>query len=142
MNKILLILLLNTNIQAFNWKQTIEDAINLSPIGATIYELTKDTGPKHDPGFSFLTLPDNKNTSDDIVTFKDIKGLEDVLVEIKETIDFLKSPQRFIDMGAELPKGILLEGPPGTGKTLIARAIAGEANCMFLSASGSEFHKS
>ena len=59
--------------------------------------------------------------------------------EVKELVDFLKTPKKFADMGAKIPRGVLLVGPPGTGKTLLARAVAGEANVPFYSISGSEF---
>lgn len=73
------------------------------------------------------------------VKFKDIAGLEEEKKELEEVVDFLKQPKRFYEMGAKIPKGILLYGKPGTGKTLIAKAIAGEAGAPFISMSGSEF---
>jgi len=73
------------------------------------------------------------------VTFADVGGADQVEVELKEIIQFLKEPARFTALGAKLPKGILLVGPPGTGKTLLARATAGEAGVPFFSISGSEF---
>lgn len=73
------------------------------------------------------------------IRFKDIAGLEEEKNELIEIVDFLKEPKRFYDMGAKIPKGILLYGKPGTGKTLIAKAIAGEAGVPFISMSGSEF---
>ena len=73
------------------------------------------------------------------VSFKDIAGLEEEKKELEEIVDFLKQPKRFYEMGAKIPKGILLYGNPGTGKTLIAKAIAGEAKVPFISMSGSEF---
>ncbi|MBN1260299.1 MAG: ATP-dependent zinc metalloprotease FtsH [Anaerolineae bacterium] len=73
------------------------------------------------------------------VKFKDVGGLDEVEVELKEIIEFLKDPQRFSRLGAKLPKGVLLVGPPGTGKTLLARATAGEAGVPFFSISGSDF---
>ncbi|HUY85517.1 MAG TPA: ATP-dependent zinc metalloprotease FtsH [Acidimicrobiales bacterium] len=72
-------------------------------------------------------------------TFDDVAGYTGVKQEISEVVDFLKNPGRFSDIGAKIPKGILLVGPPGTGKTLIARAVAGEAGVPFLSVSGSDF---
>jgi len=72
-------------------------------------------------------------------TFADVAGYQGVKVEISEVVDFLKSPHRFREVGARIPKGILLVGPPGTGKTLLARAVAGEAGVPFLSVSGSDF---
>jgi cell division protease FtsH len=71
--------------------------------------------------------------------FTDVAGYEGVKREIREVVDFLKEPDRFLEIGARIPKGVLLVGPPGTGKTLIARAVAGEAGVPFLSVSGSDF---
>jgi len=73
------------------------------------------------------------------ITFKDVAGLEEEKTELIEIVDFLKKPEKFYEMGAKIPKGILLYGKPGTGKTLIAKAIAGEAGVPFISMSGSEF---
>jgi len=73
------------------------------------------------------------------VTFEDVAGLESAKVDLKEIIDYLKNPQKFSKLGANVPKGVLLMGPPGTGKTLLARGTAGEADVAFYSISGSEF---
>ena len=73
------------------------------------------------------------------VRFKDVAGCEEEKEEVKEIIDYLRSPKKFTDMGAHIPKGILMVGPPGTGKTLLAIAVAGEANVPFFSISGSDF---
>ncbi len=72
-------------------------------------------------------------------TFDDVAGYEGVKQEISEVVDFLKHPEKFAEIGARIPKGVLLVGPPGTGKTLIARAVAGEAGVPFLSVTGSDF---
>ncbi|HKH06870.1 MAG TPA: ATP-dependent metallopeptidase FtsH/Yme1/Tma family protein, partial [Acidimicrobiales bacterium] len=72
-------------------------------------------------------------------TFADVAGYEGVKQEITEVVDFLRHPERFAEIGARIPKGVLLVGPPGTGKTLIARAVAGEAGVPFLSVTGSDF---
>ena len=73
------------------------------------------------------------------VTFNDVAGLAEAKEELKEVVEFLKNPQKFLDLGAKIPRGVLLMGPPGSGKTLLARAVAGEANVPFFHISGSEF---
>lgn len=73
------------------------------------------------------------------VTFKDVAGVDQAKLELQEVVQFLKESERFTDLGAKIPRGVILEGPPGTGKTLLARAVAGEAGVPFFSISGSEF---
>ena len=77
--------------------------------------------------------------SGQLVTFKDVAGLEGAKFEIEEVVDFLKNPQKYTVLGGKIPKGVLLVGPPGTGKTLLAKAVAGEAKVPFFSLSGSDF---
>ena len=72
-------------------------------------------------------------------TFEDVAGAEEEKEELQEVVDFLKNPKKFADLGARIPKGVLLVGPPGTGKTLLAKAVAGEAGVPFYSISGSDF---
>ena len=77
--------------------------------------------------------------SKDGITFKDVAGLKESKEELKEIVEFLKTPKKFHDLGAKIPRGVLLMGPPGSGKTLLARAVAGEAKVPFFHISGSEF---
>tara|TARA_Y200000002_G_C22675129_1_gene661707 strand:+ start:549 stop:2549 length:2001 start_codon:yes stop_codon:yes gene_type:complete len=84
---------------------------------------------------TFTILQPNSTST----TFSDVAGCDEAKLELTEVVDFLKNTEKYVEMGAKIPKGVLLEGNPGTGKTLMARAIAGEAGVPFISASGSEF---
>ena len=107
-------------------------------VGFAYFFIMKQAGgaaKSFDFGKSKARLSDSRNK----VTFKDVAGLKEEKEEVKELIDFLKSPKKFQKLGARIPKGVLLVGPPGTGKTLLARAVAGEANVPFYYISGSDF---
>ncbi len=90
-------------------------------------------------GLSRARLISPKQNGKKKITFSDVAGAEEAKEELREIVEFLKHPKKFLDLGARIPKGVLLLGPPGTGKTLIAKAVAGEANVPFFSISGSEF---
>lgn len=89
-------------------------------------------------GSSKARMIDPNDTSQK-VTFKDVAGAKEAKQELEEIVDFLRNPKKFLDIGAEIPKGVMMMGAPGTGKTLLARAVAGEAGVPFYSISGSEF---
>jgi cell division protease FtsH len=107
-----------------------------------IWMLTRQVKGQGMQAFTFgqskarITDPDDLNNK---VTFKDVAGAKEAKEELKEIVDFLKNPKKFLDIGARIPKGVLLTGAPGTGKTLLARAVAGEASVPFFHLSGSEF---
>lgn len=116
--------------------------INVLPmvllIGFAFFFITRQMGSANksmDFGKSRARLNQDNNK----VSFKDVAGLSEEKEEVQELIDFLKNPKKFQEMGARIPKGVLLVGPPGTGKTLLARAVAGEANVPFYFISGSDF---
>ena len=93
-----------------------------------------------DQAFSFGRSRAKRMTSEHpVVTFADVAGCDEAKQELVEVVDFLKNPEKFIQLGARIPKGVLLVGPPGSGKTLLAKAVAGEAGVPFFSLSGSEF---
>lgn len=107
-----------------------------------IWMLTRQVKGQGMQAFTFgqskarVTDPDDKNNK---VTFKDVAGAKEAKEELKEIVDFLKNPKKFLDIGARIPKGVILTGRPGTGKTMLARAVAGEAGVPFFHLSGSEF---
>jgi cell division protease FtsH len=101
-------------------------ARRLNPTGESIFSIGKNRAK----------LVANRDTG---VTFEDVAGCDEAKFELKEVVDFLKHPKQYEDLGARIPKGVLLVGPPGTGKTLLARAVAGEAKVPFFSISGSDF---
>jgi cell division protease FtsH len=111
-------------------------------IGFFLWMMTRQAKGQGMQAFTFgqskarITNPDDKKNK---VTFKDVAGAKEAKQELEEIVDFLKNPKKFLDIGAQIPKGVLLTGHPGTGKTLLARAVAGEAEVPFFHLSGSEF---
>jgi cell division protease FtsH len=115
--------------------------INLVPmilVLVILFIIFKNANNQNSKAFDFAKNRAKLNREKSI-TFKDVAGCDEEKQEMEELIDFLKAPKKYIDMGARIPKGVLLVGAPGTGKTLLARAVSGEANVPFFSISGSDF---
>lgn len=129
---------INTDAEASSWLAVLVDIVPITILaGVTLWIFTRQLGSGNksmDFGKSRAKLVEESRA-----TFKDVAGLTEEKEEVQELIDFLKNPKKFTNMGARIPKGVLLVGPPGTGKTLLARAVAGEAKVPFYYISGSDF---
>lgn len=124
----------------FDWGGVLVSFVPLLLFGALLFFLFRSARGANVQAFNFAKsrarlVSGNKPS----VTFADVAGVDEAKAELQEVVEFLKAPQKFMALGARIPRGILLVGPPGCGKTLIAKAVAGEAGVPFFSISGSEF---
>ena len=121
-----------------SWTSIVFPVIMLLLLGGTIFFIIKQNAGANKQAMNFGKTKARMTMSTN-VKFSDVAGAEEEKEELKEIVDFLKNPQILNDLGARIPKGVLLVGPPGTGKTLFAKAVAGESNVPFFSISGSDF---
>ena len=126
------------------WNTLLTIAISLGPVLIIIWIFSRSFRQMQGGGGSIFNFGRSKaknltGADKPTVTFEDVAGVEEAKEEVQELVSFLREPERFIQVGARIPKGVLMVGPPGTGKTLLARAIAGEAAVPFFHISGSEF---
>ncbi|MCI8711742.1 MAG: ATP-dependent zinc metalloprotease FtsH [Ruminococcus sp.] len=132
----------NSNVAENKWIREIvlPTALCLAAVMLLFFMMNRQGGGANAKAMNFGRNRARMNSPEDMkVTFDSVAGLKEEKEELREIVDFLKSPKKYINVGARIPKGVLLVGPPGTGKTLLAKAVAGEAGVPFFSISGSDF---
>jgi cell division protease FtsH len=130
----------NTHSSGFNWGSFLLTVVPLVMLIALFIFIMRGARGANNQAFNFSRSRARlSNGAKPTVTFTDVAGVEEAKQELQEIVEFLKQPEKFLALGARIPRGVLLIGAPGTGKTLLARAIAGEAGVPFFSISGSEF---
>jgi cell division protease FtsH len=123
-----------------SWLTILGSVLPVLVVGALFYFLIRQAQSGNNQALSFGKSRARMFTGDKpTITFEDVAGVEEAKEELQEVVEFLKEPEKFISLGARIPKGVLLVGAPGTGKTLMAKAVSGEAGVPFFSISGSEF---
>ena len=123
-----------------NWMGLLSTILPVLFLGAIVYFMLRQAQSGNNQALSFGKSRARMFTGDQpTVTFDDVAGVDEAKEELREVVEFLKEPEKFIQLGARIPKGVLLVGAPGTGKTLLAKAVSGEAGVPFFSISGSEF---
>lgn len=127
----------STIISDFSWGYIIMPIIMIGGAILVIYIFARQIGKTNKQGMDFIK--NRARVALSTVRFSDVAGADEEKAEVSEIVEFLKSPYKFTQMGARIPRGVLMVGPPGTGKTLLAKAIAGEANVPFFTISGSDF---
>lgn len=132
----------NSNVAENKWLREIvlPTALCLAAVMLLFFMMNRQGGGANAKAMNFGRNRARMNSPEDMkVTFDSVAGLKEEKEELQEIVDFLKNPKKYINVGARIPKGVLLVGPPGTGKTLLAKAVAGEAGVPFFSISGSDF---